>query len=221
MILIISRNNRIAKDITEIFHYMGVLSYGTTPNEALSEISTLYKAILILEPSLFPDINDYVKRIRAYNTYIPIYAISADEYTPKVNLLDYVYSKTVFSTSVAVDLIERLNSSSNAKIGMYKLAGFDASYNSIGVTYFFDSFNITKTEMMILRYLIRCYPLPQNAKQILKYSFKHSRVPEEHSIKTHISSMNKKFTDLTGRKMIELIPSKGYIIITPEPKYNL
>lgn len=221
MILIISQSNRISKDISEIFHYMSVLSYGTTPKEALSEISTLYKAVLIIEPSLFPDINDYIRRIRAYNTAIPIYAISADEYKANANIFDYVYSETVFSTTVAVDLIERLNSTNKAKVGMYKLAGFDASYNSIGVSYFFDNLNITKTEAMILRYLIRSYPLPQVAKQILKYSFKHSRAPEEYSIKTHISSMNKKFSSLTGRKMIELIPSKGYIIITPEPKYNL
>ena len=221
MILIISPSNRIAKDISEIFHYMSILSYGTTPKEGLSEISTLYKAVLIAEPSSFADIKDYTKRIHAYSSALPVYAITQNEYEQTDEIFDFVYSKTVFSTTVAVDIVNRLNAEHNAKVGMYKLAGFDASYNILGVSYFFDSIKLTKTESMILRYLIRCYPLPQNAKDILKYSFKHSRAPEEYSIKTHISSMNKKFFSLTGRKMIELIPSKGYIIITPEPKYNL
>ena len=221
MILIISQSNRIAKDISEIFHYMSVLAYGTTPQEGLSEISTLYKCVLIIEPSTFPDISDYIKRIRSYNSGLPIYALSTDEYNPPFNSFDRVYSNTDFSTPIALKIIDDLNTSNNSKIGIYKLAGIDACFNSIGVSYFYEKLNVTKTEAMILRYLIRCYPLPQKASQILKYSFKHSRAPEEHSIKTHISTINKKFQSLTGRKMIELISGKGYRIITPETKCNL
>ena len=218
MILIISQSNRTAKDISEIFHYMSILSYGTTPKEGLSEISTIYKAIIIIEPSSFPDIFDYLRRIRSYSSAIPIYAVSKGEYKTPFEIFDRIYSKKDFSTTLALEMIKDLNNACNAKIGVYKLAGIDASFNSFGVSYFQDKLNLTKTETMILRYLIRCYPLPQKSTQILKYSFKHSRAPEEHSIKTHISIINKKFKILTERKMIELIHGEGYRIITPEPK---
>ena len=218
MILIIGQDKRVAKDISEIFYYMSVLSHGTDPKKGLSEISTLYRGIIILEPLNFPDISDYVRRIRSYNSSVPIYALSSAEYNIEDTLFDYIYSGQSFSTLLANDIIDRFNKENNAKIGTYKLAGFNSSYNSIGVEFFNDSIKFTKTEAMILRYLIRSYPLPQCAKNILKYSFKPSRAPEEYSIKTHISMMNKRFMNLTGRKMIELVPQKGYRIITPEPK---
>ena len=69
---------------------------------------------------------------------------------------------------------------------------------------------------MILRYLIRSYPVPQNAERILKYAFKPTRAPEAASIRTHLSIMNKKFEKSIGRKMISLEPHRGYIILTPE-----
>ena len=85
-----------------------------------------------------------------------------------------------------------------------------------GVNYFDTRINFTKTEAMILRYLIRSYPLPKNAESILKYSFRPSRTPEPASIRTHISIMNKKLEAATGRRMIILEPGRGYLITTPE-----
>ena len=112
--------------------------------------------------------------------------------------------------------IKYANDNNRARIGEYFLAGFDASSNNVGVNYFYDKLDLTKTEAMILRFMIRKYPVPVSCKEIVKYAFKQSRAPEPTSIRTHISLMNKKLENITSRKMITFVPRRGYVIITPE-----
>ena len=218
MLLIISKSKRIAKSISETFRYMSILSYGATPAEGLSEVSELYRAALIVGPEEFPDIIDYVRRLKSYKSDLPVFAAVGDEpksYYPDV--FDGVYLKPSFTPALAQKIITHANENNRARIGDYRLAGINASSGLLGVRYFFDRVDLTKTEAMILRYLIRSYPLPVNAQSILKYCFKASRRPEAASIRTHISVINKKFEKLSDKKMIGLIPHKGYRILTPDP----
>lgn len=217
MLLIISQNNKIARSVSDTFHYMSILSYAATPSEALSEVSDLYRSVLIINPETFPDINDYVLRIKRYKSDLPIFAITNGE-APSyyADIFDAVFTKPDFTPALAERIIDFANESNRAKIGDYYLAGFDASSHTLGVFYFHTKLNLTKTEAMILRYLIRSYPVPQRPENILKYAFKPSRAPEVTSIRTHLSLMNKKFEECIGRKMIALEPHKGYIIMTPE-----
>ena len=217
MLLIISTNKKIAKTASETFHYMSILSYGATPHEALSEVSNIYRAVLIINPEDFPDINDYIGRIKSYKTDIPIFAVTEGE--PPLyysDIFDGCFGKPDFTPALAEKIIRYASSNNLAKIGDYYLAGFDASSHTVGVYFFYTKLDLTKTESMILRYLIRSYPVPQNAEKILKYAFKPSRAPEPASIRTHLSVMNKKIEAATGRKMIALEPHRGYIILTPE-----
>ena len=217
MLLIISQNNKMARGISEAFHYMSILSYGTTPHDALSEISDLYRAVLIINPAAFPDINDYVGRIKSYNSSLPVFAITDGVY-PAVysDIFDGVFLKAQFTPALAKSIIDYANENNCAKIGDYYLAGFDSSSHTLGVYYFDTRIDLTKTEAMILRYLIRSYPVPQRAESIIKYAFKSSRAPEPASIRTHLSLMNKKFEESIGRRMIGLEPHRGYLILTPE-----
>ena len=41
-------------------------------------------------------------------------------------------------------------------------------------------------------------------------------MPEESGIRTHISIMNKKFREITGRNLTVLTPGEGYRVLTPE-----
>ena len=118
--------------------------------------------------------------------------------------------------ALASKIIEYSRLNSKESIGDYRLAGFDASCDVVGVNYFFQKVNLTKTEAMILRYLIRSYPIPQKSEDILKYAFKASRLPDKSSIRTHISIMNKKFVSHLGDKMIVSVSHDGYRILTPE-----
>lgn len=217
MLLIISNNKRIAKSIQETFHYMSILSYGATKHEAFSEISGIYRALLIVDPDSFPDINDYVNRIKSYNSKIPIFALSdSEEKTFYPDIFDKVFTRHSMTPLLASKIISYANQNNRAKIGDYRLAGIDASSNRVGVGYFDKNVGLTKTEAMILRYLIRSYPIPQNAEKIIKYAFKSSRAPEPASIRTHISVMNKKFETTFDKRLIVHAPEKGYLILTPE-----
>ncbi len=217
MLLIISQSRRIARSVSETFHYMSILSYAATPHEALSEVSTMYRAVLIISPEGFPDINDYVTRIKSYNSDIPVFALTDGEppsYYP--DIFDGVFTKPHFTPALAQKIISYANENNHAKIGDYFLAGFDASSSTVGVNYFYTKVNFTKTEAMILRYLIRSYPVPQKAESIIKYAFKPMRAPEPASIRTHLSVMNKKLEACIGKRMITLEPGRGYYIATPE-----
>lgn len=217
MLLIISNNKRIARSISDTFYYMSILSYAATPHEALSEISEIYRAALIVNPEGFADINDYVVRMKRYKSDLPIFAL-CDSAPPShyPDIFDGVFVKPSFTPALADKIIAYANENNRAKIGDYYLAGFDASSHTIGVNYFYDRVNFTKTEAMILRYLIRSYPIPQRPESILKYAFRPSRTPEASSIRTHISIMNKKLKESIGKKMIILSPGEGYLITTPE-----
>jgi DNA-binding response OmpR family regulator len=217
MLLIISQSKKTARSIAETFHYMSILSYGATPHEALSEISCLYRAVLIINPDSFPDILDYVNRIKSYKSDLPVFAI-LDEEPPSyyADIFDACFTKPEFTPSLAEKIISYANQNNRTSIGDYYLAGFDASSHTVGVYYFNTKVGLTKTEAMILRYLIRSYPTPQGAQSILKYAFKPTRAPEPSSIRTHLSLMNKKFEESIGRKMISLEPGLGYVILTPE-----
>lgn len=217
MLLIISQSKKVARSVAETFYYMSILSYGTTPHEALSEVSNLYRAALIINPEGFPDIIDYVNRIRSYKSDLPIFAILDGEAPPVYDdIFDACFTKPSFTPALAEKIITYANKYNRARIGDYYLAGFDASSSMIGVYYFHTKVDLTKTEAMILRYLIRAYPLPQRADKILKYAFKPSRTPEPSSIRTHLSLMNKKFEASIGRRMIGFEPGRGYVVLTPE-----
>ena len=69
---------------------------------------------------------------------------------------------------------------------------------------------------MILRYLIASYPTPQSAKKLVKYAYKPAKKPEVSSIRTHISVMNKKFREATGKNLCLAIDKQGYVISTPQ-----
>ena len=221
MLLIISQNKKTARSIAEAFHFMSILSYGTTPHEALSEISGIYRAVLIINPDTFPDIVDYINRIKSYNSALPVFCIVDKEPKPYYSdVFDGCFSKSSFTPSLAEKIINYANENNCSRIGEYYLSGFDASSHTVGVYYFYTKIPLTKTEAMILRYLIRSYPLPQKADNILKYAFRPSRAPEASSIRTHISLMNKKFEQTIGRKMLSLEPGQGYIILTPKYVYD-
>ena len=217
MLLIISQNKKTARSISETFYYMSILSYGTTPHEALSEVSGIYRAALIINPSSFPDINDYVGRLKSYKSDMPVFALTDGDAPPYYDdIFDGVFNRPGFTPALAEKIINYANTNNLARIGDYYLGGFDASNHTVGVYYFHTHLSITKTEAMILRYLIRSYPIPQDARSILKYAFRPSRAPEPSSIRTHLSLMNKKLDAAIGRRIIALEPHEGYIILTPE-----
>lgn len=217
MVLIVNRSKRLAASISEIFHYMGILSRTATPSEALSELSCLYRAVLVIEPSTLPDPEDYVNRLRAYSSSTPIFSVSnngaKDSYA---TLFDASFKLAISSAILASKMADYSKAHGLSYIGDYRLAGINACCDRPFVDYFGRDIGLTKTEAMIVRYFIRSYPNFQSAEDVLKYAFKPSRHPEVSSIKTHISLINKKFRALEGRNLIFMSAGEGYQILTPE-----
>lgn len=216
MVLIIHTSKSKARAIGDIFYYMGVISYATTPQEAMSEISDRYRAVLIVDPELLPDAKSYADKLRSYNPYRPVFAISDTNTHTLADIFDGVYPNNIYSSRLIEEIVRFQVEHGLPITTQYRLAGIDASCNAAVVSVFDRSVLFTKTETMILRYMIAAYPTPADAKSILKYAFKPLRKPEEASIRTHVSVMNKKFKKVRNRSLFHSIPGEGYVILTPE-----
>ena len=213
MILIIDTNKRRADSIADIFYYMGILSRAVTPKEAFSEISPLYRAVIVSDPSSFPDIKDFKEKLSTYSS-APLYSLSehGDE---QRDLFKISFRENAYSSTIAASIANDLKAQKLPVIGTYRLAGIDASCD-VQASALDSALPFTKTELMILRYLIASYPAPQPPKKILKYAFKPGRVPDISGIRTHVSVMNKKFRQLMNKNLVISIPDKGYVVATPE-----
>lgn len=211
MVLVIDKSKRQRDTITEMFYYMGILAYGAAPMPALSEVSKRYSAVLISSLVGVPDAEDYISKLRSYSD-LPIFGLS-EEYNP---LFDRCFNPNIYSSTLATTIAAYLEERGERPIGIYRLAGIEASADEPRATYFDHDLGFTKTETMILRYLIKVYPAPAPAKDILKYAFRATRRPEAASVRTHISVMNKKFSRLVGVPLTFPSAEVGYIIATPE-----
>ena len=215
MVLIINKSKKEAQRLSEMFYFMGVLSYGATPHEALSEISPVYSAAIIMNPGALAFKEDYVARLRSY-AKIPIFAISDTHDTDDTIIFDGVIKGRPYASKILHYITDFCTLRDLKAPGVYLLAGIDASVDLTTSAYYSVALPFTKTELMILRTLITTYPTPAKAPLILKYAFKSTKKPELANIRTHLSVMNKKFREIAERNLVVLTPGEGYRILTPE-----
>lgn len=213
MILIINKSRKDAESLAAAFRYMGVVARGETPERACFELSPQYRAILIDEPRNLPDESEYVSRIRSFISDIPIIAL-----TENADLLKARYEAIAKRSTTASQLYHTIcdvcNADGKYPPGEYMLAGINASVQQGVVTYFSAPIPLTKTERLILRFLIRTYPSPIGPKAILKHAFSQTKAPEASSIKTHVCSINSKFKKHFNRNLIVSLDG-GYVVMTP------
>jgi DNA-binding response OmpR family regulator len=196
---------------------MGILSLGITPKEAYSEISTDYSAVIVTEPDRLPDAADFIGRLRKYASCIPIISVSDEELSEDTrSVFDLTLNESIYSTTLVKAISEHLIKRGKRAIGSYSISGIDAGCELKNPTYFGDEIALTKTESMILKYLIRIYPRKAKPREILVHAFKSGRCPEAASVRTHISVMNKKFREKFGHSLISASEGGGYTVLTPE-----
>ena len=213
MILIINKSRKDAESLAAAFRYMGVVARGETPEHACAQLSPQYRIILIDEPRSLPDEYEYIIRLRSYISDIPIIAL-----TENADLLKSQYEATAKRSATAAQLYRTIcdicNKIGRYPPGEYMLAGINASVQQGFVTYFSEPVPLTKTERLILRFLIRAYPSPITPKAILKHAFSQAKSPEVSSIKTHVCSINGKFKRHINRNLIVSLDG-GYVVMTP------
>lgn len=213
MILIINKSRKEAESLATAFRYMGIVARGETPEHASAEVSTLYRAILIADPEKLPDEREYIARLRSYIGDIPIVALTDNPESLKTRY-DAFVERAITVSKLYKEIYRICNQIGKDLPGEYLLAGIDASVDRGMVTYFSEPIPLTKTEGLILRFLIRAYPFSMAPKIILKYVFAQAKAPEVSSIKTHVCAINGKFKNRLGRNLIVSIDG-GYVVMTP------
>ncbi len=222
MLLIIDQHKKNADSVCEMFYFMGILSCGVTPKDAISEYSPIYKAILVTNPDGIPLIEDFIEKLRGYVGLTPIFSLSSKSEISKYrHLFADSFEVGAYSSHLAQGIIQYALDKGITPIGNYMLAGIDARCDRPEVSYFGKSLELTKTQSMILRTLIAAYPKELTAADILKYSYRQGRLPEPSSIRTHICVINKAFARKYERSLITYQPDRGYTVLTPEKIGNL
>ena len=218
MLLVIDKTKSHADAASDIFNFMGIVSCGASPECATGEFSNRHHAVLFIHPERISSVKEIVKLARAYSLDSSVFAISANrdyDYNdaPELySIFDKVFADGSLSSNIVYEILTYQSEALKNPIGSYRLAGIDASVHNAAPTYFDTPIGLTKTETMILRFLIASYPLPKSAKEILKYAFRSGKTPELPSIRTHISAINRKFMNIAGRYVISNELSRGYII---------
>lgn len=211
MILVISNTPSTGAPYANALRYFGLVAFQETPTRALSEISPNLSAVLIATPSAIADERDYTRRIKSYNKSVPVFAIKDTD--------DEAYDRCISSDRSGILVYETMQEYMKEKglrpLGNYKLAGLDVSIGNRVQSYSFLDIKFTDTELFILRYLIRAFPIRQTARSIIKYAYPRNAMSFESVVRTHISKINKKFLALTGRYLINSESGVGYIIDTP------
>lgn len=201
---------------------MGVLSRAVTPDVAISDVTNRFRAILITSMEKIINPEELILNLKRYSLGAPIFALSEEKDTSIIrkqrifSMLDGVFYENSYSSTVLTSIVEYQKKNKLPIMGEYKLAGIDASVFYKCATYFDEPINFSKTELLILRYLIRSYPNPAKSTDILKYAFNPSRLPDSSCIKTHISIMNKKFREAFGENLTFFEPKLGYTVLTPQ-----
>ena len=213
MVLIINRSKKEAESLATAFRYMGVVARGEVPERASAEISTLFRAILIISPEKLPDEREYVTMLRGYLNDIPFFAISDNQDELKGGY-EAIVHRGATASQIYQTICTTCEKIGKVSPGEYMLTGIHASVEQGPVTYFSEPIPLTKTESLLLRFLIRTYPMPVTPKVILKYIFSQAKSPEVSSIKTHVCAINGKFKSRLGRSLI-VSTDGGYVIMTP------
>lgn len=220
LILFVYRSRAQGNGMADSFNRMGVPSHVTSPESIINDISNRYLAIVVCIPADEFHIYDteYVYSLKVYSIGAPIFAICEPENLSKAKELytfDDVFTTDMTPHQILTGIQLYQYDNCLARTGVYRLTGLNASLNRNNPEFYFTEFALTHNEKMILRTLIRVYPNPISAKDLLRHAFKKVNTPSISNVRTLICGINKKFKVEFGRKLIEISSDKtGYIIIT-------
>lgn len=211
MLLIIDTETKRSESLVAAFSYMGILAQAVKPQNACREICDMHRAILINFADTMPEASELLKLLKKYRTDIPYFATSDKEAEGFTAV--FPKSSTVFG--IAEQIIGVSKRLGYPAIGEYEHGGIDLSVFAPDTSYFFTEVPLSAKERMIFRLLIRSYPIPMSAEQILKYAFLPSKRPLPSCIRTHVSSINKAFYARFAIKPIISVQGVGYVIKCP------
>lgn len=212
MVLIIDTSKENGNAIADIMRFMGFLAYATTPLTALGEYSNLYSAVIISNPERFPDIEDYVRRLRLLDSRISLFSISAGV-NPHPELFNINFKNSIYSSTLAREITEFAAKHGPKSIGLYRTHDISVCAGERDATYNEQVIDFSKTELRIVKFLAHTTPKPQMTETIIKYIYSPYKHPEHSGLRSHISRINSKFRELGGKNLIEMKPKEGYLLL--------
>ncbi len=208
MILVINEDTGLCDSITEMFRICGMPCYGTNTEEAMSEPEQLYSILLLPSPYAPREIVSTVKKLREKFKGLPICKVGIPNTEEPCIFDTIIYPSTKFD-GVCLSLDNLVLQSFN--IGKYQKGVLKAYIDEGDVFYNTAKLGLTKTESIILRCLILSSPYGCQKEELLKYCFRRGSYTEASAIRTHICSINKKFNDISGQRLILSEKKKYYI----------
>ena len=205
MILVTDTTPSRREAFAEMLYYMGLLAYPVSPEEIFSELDKKYSVLLFCSTDGIEDAEEMARLARER------YGVTVAALGEGVEF-DVSFPISTYPPAVASGISDSRIRRAQRPIGEYTLGELDASVSTRFTAYRGTPIELTRTESMILRYLIRVYPCPATPSEILKYAFRQSRAPELPSVRTHISVMNKKFRRAFGASLTEGSAGNGYVL---------
>ncbi len=218
MLLIVSKPKIQAEDLSDMMNFMGVLSLALVPSEALFEISENYRALIVISSDKIDENIEDELLLRAKRFNIPSFMLGKCEDGEKYN---FTLRKNLSASEILDGIIEKCKGGGFKLPGEYKTEELDVSLTCREALWFSKNILLTKTEKMIVRVLLRFFPKPVKPSEILKLAFRKKRLPDEASIRTHISKINKKSMIISGRMLILNFEKLGYVLFQKELAYIL
>ena len=210
MILIFDKTKEMSASLGDTMQHIGVLTLPYSYDEPL-DVPRECRCALLIRPERAENLNLTLNTLRRVVPGLPIIALSAYERLP-LDMIDLTLPTSLYASEIYRKIKELTDIRSLPSPGDYSKYGIDASARLTRPEFRGKEVPFTKTERMILRALIRCYPRPLLADELLFYAFRYSRMPAPSSIRTHISVMNRKFNRRFGLRAVLHIPSMGYIL---------
>jgi DNA-binding response OmpR family regulator len=212
MIRIFSENAQDAAAISEIFYYLGILAQASDYHT--EDIHCDYKSVLLLPPYSDEHVSALLHNMR---NAMPVFAIERKLSCSTAEIFrnaGVIMLPDSCPPPMLPQLIASAQRSSGARyvIGDYYASGVRASNEwsyAISGKY---KIPLTRTELMIVRYLCAVYPERKGSSDIMKNAFREGRSTELSNIRTHISMINKKSERISGDPLISSVPREGYCI---------
>ena len=209
MLLILSDNKSTAETVCNIFYYLGVLSYAESYGTVKAEDINQSAAVLMLHYGT-PQSSGFLDLMRDYLTDKPLFACeSGTDSSDRTELKIHRFASDLSFPEIAAELI----AGELSCLGKYEAAGVCADRKNVYATVDGKELRLTKTELMIVRYLCATYPLRQRAERIRSFCWRSARMPEISNVRTHISVINSKAKREIGRHLISCGIKCGYVLM--------
>ena len=208
MILVINDDLELCDSITDMFRLHGIPCYGAKLDESTKEPANLYSLVLLPEPFSYCEIAKIIKTIKERFCSLPICKVGIPRLGDE-KLFDTVIYPKGARGGVLSGIVNMVLSAFN--IGKYNADNLRLPTDEKIAYLGSYKINLTKTEGLLLRCIMRSANTGAKKEDLLKYCYRRGSYTELSAIRTHICSINKKCEAICGQKLVCSEKQRYYI----------